>query len=220
MKNARRFDTNPIEIVRLLHQHGGIVSAEIFLLFPKDRKSLLPLLDQKAKDDLIKQSAQHIAEAAEAGDLDMIRDLVSLGAKTDQPWKNLLPIHHAVASGKEEVVEYFLATGQPIDAKCTARDEDMTPPMGFTDLQPIHCSFAKPELIPFLIKKGAKIDATTGEGWQPVHFAAAFGQPVMLKAVIQAGGNPAAKNRDGKSSIQIAEKFKNEETSKVLRDFR
>ena len=220
MKNARRFDTNPIEIVILLHDHGGIVSAEMFLLFPKDSKTLLPLLDQKAKDDLIKQSAEHIADAAEAGDLGIIQDLVALGAKTDQPWQNLLPIHRAAASGKEEVVEYFLSAGQAIDAKCNVRDEDMTPPMDFTDLQPIHCSFVKPELIPFLIKKGAKIDATTGEGWQPVHFAAAFGDAAMLKAVIDAGGNPKAKTLNGKTPLQLAEEFKQEGSVKFLQSLK
>ena len=220
MKDARRFDANPIEIVRLLHQHGGVVSAELLLQFPKDRKTLLPLLDQTAKDDLIKHSVEHIADAAEAGNLDIIRDLVSLGAKTDQPWKQLLPIHHAVASGKEEVVEYFLSAGQPIDARCTARDEDLTPPMVFTDLQPIHCSFGKPNLIPFLIKNGAKIDATTGEGWQIIHFAAAFGEVSILKAVIQAGGNPAAKTHDGKSPLQLAEEFEQKDSVKFLKSLK
>lgn len=216
MKNARRFDDNPIEILHLLHRHGGVVSAEMFLRFSKDRKTLLPLLDQKAKDDLVAQSAEHIADAAEAGDLALIHDLVSIGARVDQPWNQLLPIHRAVASGKEEVVGFFLAAGQPIDATCTAKDEDLKPPMEFTGLQPIHCSFVHPGLIPFLIKKGAKIDASTGEGWQPIHFAAAFGDTAALRAMIKAGANPAARTRDGKSVLQIAKDFKKDEHVKLL----
>lgn len=143
--------------------------------------------------------------------------IFSLGAKTDQPWKNLLPIHHAVASGKEEVIEYFLAAGQPIDAKCTVRDEDGASPMVFTDLQPIHLSGGKPELIPYLVKKGAKIDARTREGWQLVHLAAAHGDKASLEAVIKAGGDPKAKTNDGKTPLQLAKEFTKEENAKYLR---
>jgi ankyrin repeat protein len=92
MKNACRFDTNPVEIISLLHHHGGIVSAEMFLRFPKESKS-----------------------------------------------------------------------------------------------------------------------------WQPVHFAAAFGDAAMLKAVIDAGGNPKAKTLGGKTPLQLAEEFNQEGSVRFLK---
>ncbi len=216
MKNARRFDDNPIKIVSLLHQHGGRVSADMFLSLNKDRKALLPLLDQQAKADLLAQAVEQIADASEAGDLDLIRDLVSLGAKLDQPWGGLLPIHYAVMSDKIEVIEYFLTAGQPINSKGTFRDEDVDPPVVYTDIQPIHLAGSNPEIIPYLIKKGAKIDALTGEGWQLVHLAAAHGDLKILKAVIANGGNPKAKTTDGKTPLQLAREFTNKENEEYL----
>lgn len=74
--------------------------------------------------------------------------------------------------------------------------------------QPIHvAAVVHSELLPFLIKKGAKIDARTGKGWQPIHFAAAFGDPASLRAIIQAAGDPTAKNHAGKTPLQLAEKY-------------
>jgi ankyrin len=216
MENARRFDENPIAIVNLLHERGGIVSAKMFLQFPKDRKALLPLLDRKAKDDLT-QSAKPIADAAEAGDLDLVQLLVSLGAKTDRAWHGLMPIHYAVASGNEEMVTYFLSAGQTIDAKGAYRDEDCEPAAIYTNVQPIHMAAGKPEFISFLLKMGAKIDATTGEGWQPIHFAAAFGNAVTLKSLIEAGSDSKAKTPDGKTPLDLAKEHNNSDTSDFLK---
>lgn len=218
MKNARRFDTNPIEILQILHNHGGRVSADnIFQASAKDRKNLLPMLDQQAKNDIIAQSAEKIADAAQQNDLDLIRDLVSVGAKQDQPWNGLLPIHYAVGYGEESMIEYFLSSGQPIDAKGTLRDDNSTPPIVLTDVQPIHLSIFRPAIIPFLIRKGAKIDAQTGEGWQPIHIAAAHGETSMVEAVIKAGGNPFAKTRNGMTPLLLAEKHDQKENTEFLR---
>jgi ankyrin repeat protein len=224
MKNARRFDDNSIGIVRMLHQHGVTVSADMFLDHPQTCDSLLPFLSQETKDELLKHSARHIAEAASSpyhreaeGSLGTIRALVALGAKTDQPWEGLLPLHHAVFSGKEMVVGYFLSTGQPIDAKGTLRDNDSEPPIVITGIQPIHIALGSPEIIPYLINKGAQIDARTGEGWQPIHLAAAYGEKATLEAVIHAGGDPSAKTRDGKTPLQVAEKFGKKENADFLK---
>jgi ankyrin repeat protein len=225
MKNALYFETSPIEIIRMLHQHGVIVTAEMFLKHhPANCVRLLPFLNQATKDELLAHSAQHIAEAAGSpyqreadGSLGTILALVSLGAKTDQPWEGLRPIHHAVTSGKPAVVEYFLTNGQTIDAKGTLNKDDFDPPLVITQCQPIHLAFFDPEMISFLVAKGAKIDAETGEGWQPIHLAAAHGNPAWMEAVIKAGGDPKAKTRDGKTPLRIAEWFENEEIVEFLK---
>jgi ankyrin repeat protein len=74
-----------------------------------------------------------------------------------------------------------------------------------------------PEIVPYLINKGAKIDARTGEGWQPIHLAAAYGEKSTLEAVIHAGGDPSAKTRDGKTPLQVAEKFGKKENADFLK---
>jgi ankyrin len=198
---------------RLLLEHGARVNAvnrdgETPLHCSNNAAITRLLLDQQAKDELLKHSAEHLADTAQAGDLETIRTLVAIGAKTNQLWKGLLPIHHAVGSGKEQVVQYFLATGQAIDAKCTVQDEESSPPIIDTDFQPIHvAAVAHSELLPFLIKSGAKIDAPTGKGWQPIHFAAVFGDAASLRAIIKAEGDPSAKNHDGKTPLQLAEEL-------------
>lgn len=224
MMNALRFDSRSIEILQILHQNGGIVSPEVFLKqHPQAAADLLPLLSQENKDLLLKHSAELIAVSAATsylneseGGLAAIRALVALGAKTDEPWNGLLPIHHAVISGKEAVIDYLLSTGQPIDAKGTLTDNDAEPPLVVTEIQPIHLAVFNPEMIPYLIGKGAKIDAQTSDGWQPIHLAAAHGDKASLEAVIKAGGDPKTKNRDGKSPLELAEEFDNPENTEYL----
>jgi ankyrin repeat protein len=113
---------------------------------------------------------------------------------------------------------YLLGAGLAIDAKAVVRDDEMDPPMVFTALQPIHLAWISPEVIPFLIQKGATIHAATGEGWQPIHLAAAFGEVAALRALIAHGGDPKAKTRDGKTALQLATEFENAETAAFLRD--
>jgi ankyrin repeat protein len=230
MMNALRFGNSEIDILRILHQHGGIVSADVFLKqHPQSAADLLPMLNQENKDLLLKQSARLIAESAATsyrdeseGGLAAIRALVALGAKADQPWEGLLPIHHTVISGKEAVIDYLISLGQPIDAKGTFTYEDADPPIKFTDVQLIHLagfvhwSGFNPVLIPYLIRKGAKIDAVTGEGWQPIHLAAAHGNAEILKVIIASGGNPKAKTTDGKTPLQLAKEFANKESVEYL----
>jgi uncharacterized protein len=189
------------------------------------------LLNQDNKDLLLKHSAELIAVSAATSYLDesdgglaAIRALVALGAKIDQPWEGLLPIHHAAISGKEAVIDYLLAFGQPIDAKGTLTDNDEEPPMVFTGIQPIHLagilhwSGFNRALIPYLLKNGVKIDALTGEGWQLIHLAAAHGDTEILKAVIANGGSRQAKTTDGKTPLQLAEEYDQTDIAKLLRE--
>lgn len=111
-----------------------------------------------------------------------------------------------MASGKAQVVQYFLAAGQAIDATCTVQDEESAPPIIDTDFQPIHvAAVVHSDLLPFFIKSGAKIDTPTGKGWQPIHFAAVSGDAASLRAIITAEGDPSAKNHDGNTPLQLAE---------------
>lgn len=230
MMNALRFGNREIESLQLLHQHGGLVSPEVFLKqHPQAAADLLPLLNQENKDLLLKHSAELIAVSAATSYLDesdgglaAIRGLVALGAKIDQPWEGLLPIHHAAISGKEAVIDFLLSSGQPIDAKGTLTDNDEEPPMVITGIQPIHLagilhwSGFNREFIPYLVKNGAKIDALTGEGWQLIHLAAAHGDAEILNALIKAGCDPFAKTRDGETPLQLANKYGNPENAEFL----
>jgi len=216
MRNARRFDTNPLEIIQLLHAKGGRITAEVFLARPNEHDALLPLLAPEARDELVRNSAEILAEAAQAGDVAQVRRWVAMGAAPDQRWEGMPLIHHAVASGSPEMIAYLLSMGLAIDAKADLRDDDVDPPMVFTGIQPIHLAAMFPDIIPTLIRNGAKIDAATGEGWQPIHLAAAFGDPDALRTVIASGGDPAAKTRDGKTPLQLAGEFENEENAGFL----
>ena len=218
MRNARRFDENPLEILRLLHAKGGRVTAEIFLTFPDDHDALLPLIEPDVRDELVRNSAEVLADAVQAGDVARVRKWVAMGADVNGLWEGMPLIHHAVASGSVEMAGYLLGAGLAIDAKADVRDDEMDPPMAFTALQPIHLAWVSPEVIPFLLQKGAAIHAATGEGWQPIHLAAAFGEVAALRAVIANGGDPKVKTRDGKTALQLATEFKNAETAAFLRD--
>jgi ankyrin repeat protein len=106
-----------------------------------------------------------------------------------------VPLHHAVTSGSDEMVQMLLKRG----ADPNATDD--------TRMTPLHVSawWADTARTKLLIDAGADVTATDAFGNTPLHEAAIQGRGANAKLLLDLGGDPTLKNREGKTSLDLAE---------------
>ena len=138
--------------------------------------------------------------AACSGHLDICRLLIERGARTkDELGRSVLPIAAALRSRQANVCAYFLDLGARLDA----RDHD-----GNT---PLHLAIKNPDLrcVKLLLDAGANLKAVNDCGCEPIrcvwlHSSDWF---EILKALVEAGGDPNAKDDEGDTLLHSATRW-------------
>ena len=66
------------------------------------------------------------------------------------------------------------------------------------------------ELVKFLLAKGAKVNQVDGLGMTPLHYAATvdFADPTITKMLLAAGADQKAKDKQGRTSLELAKEYK------------
>jgi hypothetical protein len=107
-------------------------------------------------------------------------------------------LHHAAQSGWPGAVQILLDAG----AAPMAVDQD-----GQT---PLHCAAMERagrelsvEAVETLLRAGADVDARTSLGITPLHCACASGHVPVMRALLAAGADPAARASDGRSAMDF-----------------
>jgi len=75
------------------------------------------------------------------------------------------------------------------------------------------------ELVRFLLSRGADVNIAGFDGKTPLHRAAYRGNPEMVKALLEGGANPQARDNRGNTPLQIAIDNKQEEVAALLRRY-
>lgn len=144
-------------------------------------------------------------------------------------WKET-PIQAAAHVGNDEIAEYFLAHGAPLDI-CTAamlgRNDDV---FALLDADPLLVNAEGAHRLPLmfyaalkgnivltaaLLERGVPIN---GEGsMSPLHGAVAFSQAEMVKWLLANGADTGAKDFNGKTPLELAESNEHAEIADLLR---
>ena len=188
----------------------------------------------KAEDEFAQQAVHH---AARTGSVDIFNLLMSNAGKISVEnsfgWQ---PLHIATAYGHLELVKRLLEQGANIEEKLGSssikkdqthkiveygfRAEARWPYPGSRALH-LACEFSHEHIANFLISKGAKMEASCGEGWQPLHHATYFGSSRLVETLLQGGVNPHAITNEGKTAstlgfCTIGTAIPKEETERIM----
>lgn len=131
------------------------------------------------------------------------------------------PLHFAVASGDIAVVSALLKRHVNVNARtyedpATAHDPTSVkrvaarfePGYRQAGQTPLFGAIAQweghPDLVPMLIKAGAKLDAVDANGWTLLHHAAITGEPFGVAQLLKLGLSPNARSREGFTPLHVA----------------
>lgn len=169
-----------------------------------------------AEDERGQQAIHHVVRA---GSLEIFNLLMSNGGKINVEnsigWQ---PLHIAAAYGHLTLVERLLQQGANIEEKLGSSSikKSQTHKMveagywaearwPYLGSRPLHlaCEYGHEQIANLLISKGAKMEASCGEGWQPLHHAAFFGSSSLVETLLQGGANPHATTNEGKTALTL-----------------
>jgi ankyrin repeat protein len=152
-------------------------------------------------------NANPFSLAAYAGNYRSLKRLKDAGGKIDDAFiaigtSRTTPMLGAFKFGDVEVIRTLLELGAPVDF---ADGNQIT--MLSRSVLNHELGLAK-----MLIDRGANVNATDKLGMTPLLWAASsdFGDPAMVELLLKAGAKADAKNRDGRTALELARAYKHD----------
>lgn len=139
-----------------------------------------------------------IAEAARAGDIAAVRDLLAAEPVLVHTYSydGWTPLHLAAHYGHSQVAEMLLAHGADVQARAT-NDLGTTPLLWAIMGQDVAA-------ITLLLDHGADINETTTAGSTPLHKAALVGNVALVRLLLAGGAKVNARNSGGQTPLTHA----------------
>lgn len=81
----------------------------------------------------------------------------------------------------------------------------------------IGASVRRPEIVRYLLSKGAKPNLTKPGGWLPIMYASEYGNLESMQLLLDAGADVNAVNNRGWNAMQVAKEYKQKEAQKLLK---
>lgn len=137
-------------------------------------------------------------EACAGGQLGIVQRYIdlnpeSVNARNTDGWT---PLHLAAFFGNQDIVEFLLEQGAPLEARSTNAMKNT----------PLHAAAAggKTHLLKLLLERGADVNSTQEGGWTALHAAAQSGNREMLELLIASGANLKVRAANNQSPMDLA----------------
>src|SRR5712692_6458016 len=162
-----------------------------------------------------------IFDAATAGDADRLSQLwnedPALFQSRSRDGRN--PMHAAALAGQSSSVEFLAGRGvssnaNPVDPKTNA-------PL---DLTPLRLAVAHPnataaeKMAQWMLGNGGNPNAPQADGTSSLHAASALGYTNVVRNLLRKGADAAAKDKTGRSALEVAVARGHDETAALLRN--
>jgi ankyrin repeat protein len=143
-------------------------------------------------------TSQLIAQAAAAGDIETVRNLLEVDpvlvhSHTRDGWT---PLHLATHFGHGQVAEALLACGADVHVRAT-NDLGTTPLLWAVMGQDVVA-------VTLLLDHGADVNVTTTAGSTPLHKAAVLGNVALVRLLLARGAYVNARNSGGQTPLTHA----------------
>ncbi len=144
-------------------------------------------------------------EAAEKGNLPLVRELLAKGADINAKNTNgYTALHMAVSKSHKDIVEFLIAKGADVNARSRS---------GST---PLHLA-KREDIAKILLASGVEIDPRDSAGYTPLLRAAKYRTKEVVEALLEAGAAVDAKEKgDGQTPLHFAVRRGNVEIAEAL----
>ncbi|KAF5620814.1 CAMK kinase [Fusarium sp. NRRL 52700] len=168
---------------------------------PRSIDKSMPNLQQNGTS-LDAHTSQQLHRWIEAGNIDMTRMLVDLGADVNSadsnvqsPLHSYTPLQLAARNGRAEIAELLLEKGANIEA---AHIVDASTPLNFA------VSMKHAAVTSLLLDNGANVEARSRGGVRALHSAAWSGSEALLELLLQHGAYIEATDHAGRTPLMMA----------------
>jgi ankyrin repeat protein len=160
-----------------------------------------------------RDSSGETALTASRQSFEMQRFLVEAGADPNLPnGGGMTPFHLAVAWFEPKAAEPYRAVDYFYTKKADVNR------VAYQGTPLMSASARSPEMVRYLLERGARTDLTNREGLTPLHVAARAPNPQIVAMLLAAGANPNARDRDAARPLHFAVQQRNVEIARLLID--
>ncbi|EUB63876.1 Ankyrin-2 [Echinococcus granulosus] len=194
-----------VDTIKLLLKHSASVNAKakekatpLHIALRLMDSEIVKLLIEAGADVQLESRGKHrpIHLAAKVGDIEIIRLLLEKGAQVNAGTKRgYTALHIATKYGKIDAVRYLVDEAKA-DANAAARN----------GLTPLHVSiyYQYPQVVEFLLSRGADVTAKCKNGFTPLHLAAKANTPEIATLLIKANAPIDCVSQNGYSPLHLA----------------